>query len=197
MGQRLNIEIVENGEVLANAYFHWSGFTSSSFKTAQQVLDHLDEVSHENRIINAVKLLETTGAGLTDEEKEYMLETVPGADKISFKKAIDRNNGLISISEKGVDGTRLWEDVRVTIDLTSKTVDFQAVFQYNSKEEYKEVCKEECAYPTYEDINFFSIPFDKFGEVKEFICGLINQGIYGFQTPSGKVWDFIEIKGAV
>ena len=76
-------------------------------------------------------------------------------------------------------------------------MDFQTVFQYGSKEEYEKICKDECKYPIHEDIDFSNIPFDKFGEVKEFICGLINQGIYGFQTPSGKVWDFIEIKGAV
>lgn len=192
MGQRLNIEIVENGEVLANAYFHWSGFTSSSFKTAQQVLDHLDEVSHESNIVRAVKLLETTGAGLTDEEEEYMLKTVPGADKISFKKAIDRNKGLIAVTEKGIGETRKWEEARVTIDLITKTVDFQALFQYSSKEEFEEVNGEGCEYPTYENIDFSNIPFDKFGEVNEYICGLINQGIYGFQTPDGKIWGFIE-----
>lgn len=27
MGQRLNIEIHENGKCLANAYYHWSGYT--------------------------------------------------------------------------------------------------------------------------------------------------------------------------
>jgi hypothetical protein len=28
MGQRLNIEIVKNGDVLANSYYHWSGFSN-------------------------------------------------------------------------------------------------------------------------------------------------------------------------
>lgn len=192
MGQRLNIEIVENGEVLANAYFHWSGFTSSSFKTAQKVLENINKISYENRIINAVKLLETTGAGLTKEEEEYILKTIPEADKISFKKAVDRNEGLIAVSEKGIDETRKWEEARVTIDLITKTVDFQALFQYGSKEEYEEVNGEGCEYPTHENIDFSNIPFDKFREVKEYICGLINQGIYGFQTPDGKIWGFIE-----
>lgn len=32
MGQSLNIEIWNNGEVLANAYYHWSAYTESAAK---------------------------------------------------------------------------------------------------------------------------------------------------------------------
>ena len=39
MGQRLNIEIVKNGEVLANSYYHWSGFSNSSIDLAIRIIN--------------------------------------------------------------------------------------------------------------------------------------------------------------
>lgn len=192
MGQRLNLEIIENGKVLANAYYHWKGYTSSSLEITQEVLGHIREVSYENRIINAVKLLEVTEAGLTDEEKEYLLTNVPGADKISFKNAVNRNIGLIAVSEKGIEETRKWEDARITIDLSSEIINFRAICKYDSIKAYEKAYKKECTYPVHDGIDFAEIPFDKFGEVKDFFCGLIEDDTYGFQTPEGQVWVFIK-----
>jgi|GEM_PF-5641317 len=39
--------------------------------------DIFGEVSYENRIINAVKLIKATGTDLTDEEEAYILANVP------------------------------------------------------------------------------------------------------------------------
>lgn len=45
MGQRLNIEIMEKEEILlANAYYHWSGYTSSSIYLTQYIIRRFDEV---------------------------------------------------------------------------------------------------------------------------------------------------------
>ena len=41
MGQRLNIEIKKDSKVLANAYYHWSAYTSS----ALQMLGGKDDMS--------------------------------------------------------------------------------------------------------------------------------------------------------
>jgi len=192
MGQRLNLEIAENGKTLANAYYHWSGYTTSSLEVTQFILDNIDNISYENRVINAVKLLETTGAGLTDEEMEYIKKNIPEAEEIPFDKAVSRNAGLTAVSEKGIEETRNWEEARVTVDLAAKTVNFQALFKYDSKEEYEEVCESTCKYPVHEKIDFSNIPFNKFHEVSEFIIGLVKKGIYGFQTPEGEIWGFIE-----
>lgn len=193
MGQRLNLEIVENGEVLANAYYHWSGYTSSSLELAQEVLNNLDEVSHENKIIYAVKLLETTQAGLTDEEKEYLLNTVKEAADIKFAPCLSRNHGLIAVSSKGIEDTRAWEEARVTIDLATKTVWFAALFSCSSIEEFAgEDSDEEPRCPVYdEEIDLSSIPFEKFSGFNSYVTGLLNSNIYGFQTPQGKIYGFI------
>ena len=50
MGQRLNIEIIENGKVLANAYYHWSGYTSSSLELTQEILEAIEKINYEDRV---------------------------------------------------------------------------------------------------------------------------------------------------
>ena len=72
MGQRLNIEIKENGTTLANAYYHWSAYTDSSLELTEHILKNIDSVEHENSTVKAIKLLETTGAGLTEQEKVFL-----------------------------------------------------------------------------------------------------------------------------
>ena len=37
MGERLNIEIIKNGETLANCYYHWAGYSNSSVEKIQDV----------------------------------------------------------------------------------------------------------------------------------------------------------------
>lgn len=192
MGQRLNIEIMENGKVLANSYYHWSGYTSSSFETTQEVLNKIVEVSHKNRVINAVKLLEVTGAGLSDEEKAYLLKKVKSAAKISFAECRGRNDGLIAVSPNGIKETECWEEARVIIDLTSRTVNFGAVHSFPSKEDFEKAYDEECSYPVHDDIDFENIPFDNLAEISKDIGDLVDKRIYGFQTPQGTIWTFIE-----
>lgn len=40
----------------------------------------------------------------------------------AFKGAIDRNNGLIAISEKGISNTQFLEEARVEIHLDTKNI---------------------------------------------------------------------------
>lgn len=133
MGQRLNIEIKINGEVQANAYYHWSGYTSSAIKLTEQILlqreDFLDKKEPK---LSAIRLLETTGAGLTQEELEIAKEEY---SEVTFGKCNGRNSGLIAISEDGMNETRIWEEARVTIDFDEETVDFN-VWSIWDKEEY-------------------------------------------------------------
>lgn len=78
MGQRLNIEIINNGQVLANAYYHWSAYTLSSLELVAKVLSAYNKISLDTseavRLAEyqekAVWALQSTGAGLPDDERE-------------------------------------------------------------------------------------------------------------------------------
>ena len=152
MGQRLNIEIIENGKVLANAYYHWSGYTSSSLELTQEILEAIEKINYEDRVINAIKLLEETGAGLTDDEIAYGKKYIKDFDKYSFIDCMGRNKGLIAISDKGIKETEFWEEARVEIDLTNKIVNFEAIWEVTKKEFENEITYLEIMYANLENL---------------------------------------------
>ena len=129
MGQRLNIQIEANDtdtnetKVLANCYYHWSGYTSSAMGLVNEIvesgiynLDILDPVE------KAIRLLEATGAGLSGDE----LTDTYYAPK--YKVSSDRNKGLIAISEEGKKSTVKYEESRVTINLTTGSINMSDMF---------------------------------------------------------------------
>lgn len=191
MGQRLNIELIMNGQVAANAYYHWSAYTSSSLQLTQMVLEKEATIDHENPIIRAIRLLEVTGARVTEEEMKAVKELASGK---KFDLAKTRNDGLISITEKGKNETRHWEEGRVDIDFDKKTVNF-SVFWSDSKENYlEEYEKEEADYqhmPT-RSYDFSAIPFEAFNAFAEDLWALMEQGHYAIRLADGDVCGFIE-----
>ena len=126
MGQRLNIQFEDNTGVLANAYYHWSGYTSSAMLLTNQIIssDLIDDTSISNKV-KAVKLLELTGAGLT---KEEFNDDFPSH---LYKESKDRTNGLIAISKEGIEETQSWEEARVTIDLDAQQIYFNVYWDVN------------------------------------------------------------------
>ena len=139
MGQRLNIQIEmdipdsSESKILANAYYHWSGYTSSAYELVNTIvqsgtysLDILDPIE------KAIRMLEVTGAGLT---KDEFTETYPES---KYKLSTNRNDGLIAISEAGMLETQNWEEARVTINLSTNMVDMGGVYFLDEVDELDE-----------------------------------------------------------
>ena len=136
MGQRLNIQIEANDidtnetKVLANCYYHWSGYTSSAMELVNEIVDsgiyHLDIL---DPVEKAIRLLEATGAGLTEDELTDTYNTP------KYNLATSRNDGLIAISEKGIKGTVAWEESRVTINLTTGSINMSDMV-YDETDEF-------------------------------------------------------------
>ena len=63
MGQRLNVEMIANGESLVNAYFHWSAYTDEALSILQEIIktqkkiDILDEIKNMPLDKKAIYLL--------------------------------------------------------------------------------------------------------------------------------------------
>ncbi len=121
----------------------------------------------------AVKLLEITGAGVNAEERANINKELNRFGHIKFKDAINRNRGLLAVTENGVELTRYWEEGRVTIDLRSETVDFGALWYWEPDEYRKDYLEEDDDWDFESlpkcDIDFSNISFDKFDEVISFI----------------------------
>lgn len=127
MGQRLNIEIVDGEKSLANCYYHWDAYSISSLKLVQKIIEAhsiCKTFRYPNDLKTTVKILQSTGAGITDEERARIDADSDKYAGIKFNKAIGRNEGLISVTENGKASTRSWEDGRVIIDISAETFTF-------------------------------------------------------------------------
>jgi hypothetical protein len=191
MGQRLNIEIIKNGETLANAYYHWGAYTSSSLELTKLIIENIDNIQCEDEVIRAVRLLEFTGALITSEEIEEMHKR---SEKETFKNAESRNDGLISITKEGIESTRKWEEGRVEIHLDEEFVDFNVFWKYDKKTylEDSEKTGEKYQKLPLNTYNYNHISFDKFNQIADETLQMIKNRVYETRLENDDVLGFIE-----
>ena len=131
MGQRLVINITANDTVLANAYFHWDGYTQCAIEhtckliALQEWLEKLEEYGQVTLDKRAIFMLEFLGAGITPED--FHLKTYPDI----WIPAKDRNEGLIQVSKEQIKYAEDWAEGLVVIDIFNKTVNFDVFFYYD------------------------------------------------------------------
>lgn len=181
MGQRLNLEIHDGnytpkkrmGRLVANAYYHWSGYSESAIEILKVALDELKNSDENDPFLRAIKALEATGAGLTDKERSYAKDELKG---YTPKPCDGRNDGLIAVSPDGTKDTRVWEEGRIEIHLNpyedTDYVKYEVFFKRDEAEEKRE--SERYGDPMPEnveivDFNFNHIPLNKVGELEELV----------------------------
>ena len=189
MGQRLNIEIVDNmndKNILANCYYHWSGYTSSALYLADKVFDIKDALVEKYGLTKkaAIKILEETDATLTEEELKIADKMYPGEFSLDGIE-VDRNNGLISISEEGIEETRKWEEARVTLYLQDDKINFNAICFVNEED-----VEEKDKIPKF-DFSPAEITYDQFKDFMSNVLNAIDNGIYCCKMNEN-YYDFIE-----
>ena len=97
MGQKLNIAIKrkKDNKILANSYYHWSAYTYPSLELADEIIENIYDIVINDKVsdeIKAIQLLQTTGAGLLEQEYNALNEE----DKKYCSFAIIRVLGVIS-----------------------------------------------------------------------------------------------------
>lgn len=171
MGQRLNIEIVNGETSLANAYYHWSAYTKSALYLTKEIIDAFYGRSEPISLKMAVELLEATGAGVSENEEEEIRKQPKKFGHIKFNQCIDRNEGLLHVTEAGKASVRSWEEGRVTIDLSTETFCFDVMCR-ETLEDYAEYYPDKLTNDDFKDIPV--CPFDldcvRFDEIDDLIC---------------------------
>lgn len=162
MGQRLNIEIHENGKCLANAYYHWSGYTETALKLTNDILVKYNEIVNESGLAAAIKLLQATGAKI--EYDELVDAGIPIDLALVFSDGANRDDGLIAFSEKRMEETRVWEEGRITIDIGTKLVNFDCWCRWEP-ENWKGSTFDNIEVPYFS----YAIPFSDFYEFTIYI----------------------------
>lgn len=193
MGQRLNIEIVKNNKLLANSYYHWSGYSNCAVNLAIKIINNFDYIKKykvenvtDKDTLFAIRLLEETGAGINESEMKETIKKIGLIyENVILKECKGRNEGIIEISEEGMQENRYWEEARVTIDIENKTIDFDVIEEIN-KEDYDE---DELEDINFKEINrnFKKIKFKDVFELKAFIDKAnYNKQFYFFNKTDNK-----------
>lgn len=175
MGQRLNIEIVKNNELLANSYYHWSGYSHCAINLAIEIINNFNYIKKykvENAtnkdLLLAIRLLEETGAGTNKSDIDETIKRIGLIDEnIILKNCQGRDEGIIESSKEGMEENRYWEEGRVTIDIENHKIKFK-VFDNISEEDKNEYEENGDKFKDI-NINFGNIKFEDVFDLKALI----------------------------
>lgn len=193
MGQRLNIEIKGEDKVLANACYHWGGYTMTAVSMAKEVINDLrrygTDAAEKFDLLSAVSLLESTGAGFSREEQQR-IRSNHLMDGLELTESVDRNFGLIAVSPEGMELARRYEEGRVTIDAVHMTVCFEMLCKISNEkfimEENKTADDIEALpeYPSYSK----DMSFEQFDEFTSFLYDMAGN----FFKSQNEIYEIIE-----
>lgn len=180
MGQRLNIEFYVNNKAIVNCYYHWSGYSDSAMVATRRLIHHLQDYDFSNMPENEVKFiviraLEGFGARLKDRDLEEAKKLY--TERKFSNEDLDRNEGLIGITEESMDNTRDWEEARVNIFLTRRRFEIVGIFHYSDEEEIKDFYDyNEEGVETFKQ-NLFKIPteeieFERVDEIEDYVFNM-------------------------
>lgn len=137
MGQRLVITVHAFDEDIATIYYHWSAYTTSALQEAKDIINKVDWFNSTNKdelILRITRYLESCGGGVDLNDRKVFEEKYPGE---KFSDDINRNYGLIAISEDSMAQQQNWSEGDLTIDFDAEKVYNEVMFTYVSEEEFK------------------------------------------------------------
>ena len=138
MGQRLVITIHAFNEDIAKIYYHSSAYTTSDLQKAKDIIDNVnwfDATSKDELILRITRQLEECGGGVNIRDREAFKKKYPNE---TFKDDINRNYGLIAITDDGMGELEYWSERDLTIDFDEETVYNEVMFTYVSDEEFRQ-----------------------------------------------------------
>lgn len=145
MGQRLIVTIKNNNKDLAKIYYHWSAYSVSALQEARQIVDciynHEDETEKELQL-RLIRFCEENGGGIRGDEKEFEYIQAMFPNETFKTDNYSRNNGLIALSETGMDELQKWSEGDIEIIIDEDIIYNTVHWMYDDIEEYKSNCAE-------------------------------------------------------
>lgn len=185
MGQRLVVTVKSTGEDLCKMYFHWSAYTISALIEVRDMMAEfqMETNSKEDAILYFIRYCEEYGGGIDGgmdgKEWNYITNKYP---HYKFKSEnINRNRGLIAISEDGMDEMQSWSEGDIYINLDKMTVHNELFWYYDDIDEYNR----ELADREDESITLDKIP--EVGEICDFDLEDIDDVIANLEDIPGHV----------
>lgn len=143
MGQRLVITIHAFAEDIAKIYYHWSAYTGSAFSEAKDIIENVDWGNCKTKkelILRIIRHIEENGGGIDGGvgSKEYNYVNQYFEEKYKFVEHPDRNNGLIAISETGMNDIQLYSEGDLEIDFDEHIIHNSVLCFVGARDEFIE-----------------------------------------------------------
>lgn len=182
MGQRLVVTVNVKGEDIAKLYYHWSAYSISALAQTRDILNCL--LDNDNEIedlrLRLIRFVESEGGCIRGggDSREFAAIQAMYPNEV-FKTEGSRNDGLIALTEEGMDDLEGWSEGSVTIYLDDGIV-WNSVFDMETIDEFNEWRGEDNSIEYFPelDIDLEEIPFDKLDEV---IDALDNLNVFAFR----------------
>lgn len=150
MGQRLVITVKQNNEEIAKLYYHWGAYSSSSADQTSSLINFIENAREEDpdedikRIL--LRFVQSEGGGInggdTKDSEEWIIAKTLFPD-LELERDPNRNNGLISFTDQGMESLQYWSEGDVYVDLSERRVTNYVNWTYDSLEEVlKEIGRE-------------------------------------------------------
>lgn len=139
MGQRLTVDILENGERIAIIYYHWSAYFDSTIYELETLKNDIvtAKASGNDVLLAIIDGLEKRGGGLGLDPRSRDMAKKKWPDR-TFKIDINRNDGLIFIDEQDMDETYAMTEGTASIDIVTEEVitevDLECGLHYDVKD---------------------------------------------------------------
>jgi len=176
MGQRLVINIIKDNERIANIYYHWSAYTVSALYEAKRLIDSGifdEECTTKELQLNLIRQIEgfggCIGGGKDSEEYQKICDMFPNE---TFKETGSRNEGLIALSEDGMDSLESWAEGILDINL-DKGMIYNSVYCCETLEEFNEWREKDNKLEDFKEMDI-EISEIKFEDIEETISELEN-----------------------
>lgn len=139
MGQRLVVNIVKGKHIIANCYFHWSGYTETAIEITKQVIANVQgipNIKNKTPLDIAIEAFKLYGynTGLDKNEVDYIASEYPDVDVNSIPYNNDRNEGIISIKPDGIQDSLSAGEMIVDINIDNDTVLAEYLYPDDSDE---------------------------------------------------------------
>lgn len=206
MGQRLVVQLEADGEPLANAYYHWSAYTGSSLEKTNDIIKFFHDApnhlppNHCTDKLKAIWALFQTGARINDTELSNIANNDVNKKLFGFVfdgAEVDRNRGLLCITQEGMDDSMGWAEHTVVIDVATGDIDFEVLYE-SDVEDWKRDQLEYDNPVLVEDLPVLDIRYrltmdETWDRFYESIIEILGMRKYSAISPDGeRVYDFIE-----
>lgn len=137
MGQRLVISITNQGVEVANAYYHWSGYTDSAILLLSKIVKRYEEMSALDDKKLPFVILESTNAKIsTHPDDQRILKDLFKDDLADLDIVVDRSEGIICLDKEQMKEQLSYAEAQASFDISTGIVSICSYYSYDSVKEY-------------------------------------------------------------